>query len=148
VIVGTNLPGPNSIDHVNAKTLEVIYHLMGDKSINFSHYILGYMLKASTAQCRAPLPNANFLTLNFHQFGVCLTNEIHETKPVLTISNQSLKYIQFFRTKSGLWKFVDEMTPDEKASVPKPCQPQPIPPTKSPTPTLSPFGFGLLLHTQ
>ena len=113
------LPKPNSTNSVNTKTLELIYLLMTGKPVNFAQCILGVMSKVSSVQPSAPLPYATLLTLVFTHFGVCLTNEIKETKPVTIITPASLKHIYFFKTKSDEWKFVDDMTQEELVSVSK-----------------------------
>ena len=92
---------------------------MSGRPVNFSRYILKYMSKVSSTQRPSPLPYANLLTLIFHHFGVRLTHEVCETRPVPTITPQLLKHIHFFKTESHHWKFVDDMTPAEKALFPR-----------------------------
>ena len=121
LMVRAFLPKPNSNDSANAQTLKVIYFLMSGKPIDFSHYMLEYMSKVSSIRRPTPLPYANLLTLFFKHFGVCLMNKIRETKLVPTVSLNSLKHIQFFQTKTGVWRFIDEMAQDEKAIVSKKC---------------------------
>lgn len=77
------------------------------------------MSKVSCILRPAPLPYANLLTLVFNHFGVCLTYEIKETKPVLIITLASLKNIQFLQTESSDWKFVEDMTQEELVCVSK-----------------------------
>ncbi|KAJ8449428.1 hypothetical protein Cgig2_002225 [Carnegiea gigantea] len=117
IIVRTMLPKPNSTDSVNTKTLELIYLLMTRKPINFARYILGVMSKFSFIQHPASLPYATLLTLVFNHFGVCLTHEIKETKPVSIITLASLKHIQFFKTESREWKFIEDVTQEEIVRV-------------------------------
>jgi len=119
VIVHTVLPKSNFIDCVNAKTLEVIYLLMSGKSINFCRYILKYMPKVSSVSRPTPLPYANVLTLIFQHFGVCLENEIRETRPVPVINPHLLTLIKFLPTKLSAWKFLDEITLAKQALLPK-----------------------------
>ncbi|KAJ8444150.1 hypothetical protein Cgig2_030970 [Carnegiea gigantea] len=113
------LPKPNSTDSINTKTLELIYLLMTGKPVNFAQCILGAMSKVSSIRHPAPLPYATLLTFVVTHFGVCLTNKIKETKPMPIITLASLKLIQFFKTESGEWKFVDDMTQEELVSVSK-----------------------------
>jgi len=75
------------------------------------------MSKISSIKCPAPLPYANLLTLVFTHFGVCLDRELKETKFVPIITPGSFKHIQFFKTPTGTWKFVEDMDPEEIALV-------------------------------
>ena len=67
--------------------------------------------------CPAPLPYANLLIRIFRHFGVTITNEVFETKPVPIITPATFKSIQFFKTAHNGWKFIEDMTPDELLSV-------------------------------
>lgn len=86
VIVQIIMPKPISTGSVNTKTLELIYLLMTGKP-------LGTIAKVSSIQCSTPLPYPNLLAVVFKHFGVCLTNEIQEAKPVSVITPASLKNI-------------------------------------------------------
>ena len=113
---------------------------MSGRPVNFSRYILEYMSKVSSTQRPAPLHYANLLTLIFRHFGVCLTHEVCETRLVPTITPQSLNHFHFFKTESRHWKFIDDMTPAEKASLPESTSSTPITSTPMPSSsTMNPF---------
>lgn len=84
------------------------------KPINYSRYILSCMSKVSSLLCPTPLPYSNVLTLVFKPFGVSLDNEICETKSIPIITSASFKNIQYFKTETGDWKFMEDMTKAEK----------------------------------
>ncbi|KAJ8431966.1 hypothetical protein Cgig2_024277 [Carnegiea gigantea] len=65
------------------------------------------------------LPFANLLTLVFKHIGACLDDKIKETKPITVITPASLKNIQFFKTATSAWKFVEDMTHKELVCVSK-----------------------------
>ncbi|KAJ8420658.1 hypothetical protein Cgig2_008873 [Carnegiea gigantea] len=92
---------------------------MTGKPGNFARHILGAMSKVSSIRRPAPLPYATLSTLVFHHFGVCLTNEIADMKPMPIITPTSLKHIPFFKTASSVCKFVDDMTQEELVTVSK-----------------------------
>ena len=77
------------------------------------------MSKVSSIRRPAPLPYAALLTLVFHHFEVSLINEIADTKPVSIITPASLRHVQFFKTESGVWNFVDDMSQEELVIVSK-----------------------------
>ena len=74
---------------------------MSAKPISLSRYIIWYMLKVSFVHYPSPLQCAYLLTLVFKHFGVCLDNQIQETRPILVIHPYSLKYIQSFKIGNG-----------------------------------------------
>ena len=117
VLVRTILPKPNSTDSLSNKTLELIYILMTSKLVNFARYILSYVAKVSSIMRSTPLPYSNLLTLVFKHFGASLENKICETKPIPIITSSSLNNVQFFKANSGIWKFIEDMTLDEKKFV-------------------------------
>jgi len=117
ILVRKILSKPNSTDSLNNRTLELIYLLMADKPVNFARYIIGYAAKVSSIIRPAPLPYSNLLTLIFKHFGVFLEHDICETKSVTVITPLSLKNIQLFKTDSGVWKFIEDMTLDEEKSI-------------------------------
>ncbi|KAJ8431333.1 hypothetical protein Cgig2_033175 [Carnegiea gigantea] len=86
---------------------------MTGKPISYARYILSTMSKVGSVQHPAPLPYATLLTLVFIHFGVCLTNEIKETKLAPIITPASLKHLQFFKTAFEEWKFVKDMNQEE-----------------------------------
>jgi len=141
-LIRTILPKSHSTDSVNTKTLALIYLLMTGKPINFAHYILGVIAKLGSIKRPTPLPYTNLLTLMFQYFGVGLTNELKETKPVPVLTPASLKTIQFFKTESGDWKFVDDMTPADLQHVSKHLGPHVKPRLHSPQPPSSPSLLG------
>ncbi|KAJ8432235.1 hypothetical protein Cgig2_007636 [Carnegiea gigantea] len=75
--------------------------------------------EVSSIRRPAPLPYATLSTLVFHHFGVCLTNEIADMKPMPIITPTSLKHIPFFKTASSVCKFVDDMTQEELVTISK-----------------------------
>lgn len=79
---------------------------------------LGPCLKL-VALCILPHYPMQILTLVFNHFGVCLTHEIKETKPVPIITLASLKNIQFLQTEPSDWKFMEDMTQEELVCVSK-----------------------------
>ena len=117
ILVRTILPQPTSTALIPRKTLELLYLLLTGKPINFARYILSCMSKVSLVLRPAPLPYANLLTRIFRHFGVTLTNEVFETKPVPIITPAAFKSIQFFKNTHNGWKFIEDMTPNELLSV-------------------------------
>lgn len=93
MLIRTILPKSNSTDNVNTKTLALIYLLMTGKPINFARYILGVIAKVGSIKQPTPLPYTNLLTLVFQYFGVGLTNEFKDTKPVPILIPASLRNI-------------------------------------------------------
>jgi len=68
---------------------------MTGKLIKFARYILETIAKVGSIKRPAPLSYSNLLTLVLKHFGVCLIDELQETKPVPVIPPISLKNIQF-----------------------------------------------------
>ena len=92
------------------------------------------MSKVSSVLRPAPLPYANLLTRIFCHFGVNLTNEVFESKPVPIITPVAFKSIHFFKTAHNGWKFIEDMTPDELLSVSNSSGPH-VPPRVSSDPS-------------